>query len=258
MRTLIPRLRLPAKYPGRLAMHGHPHPVFRVASIIPNDAPTNVLIADETRMSAHLLKNELTRSRFRLSVVACATSETDIFRTLDSNEIDVALIGETLEGGSLSGFRILTRLRECYAKTRVVLLLKSPRRDLVLDAFRGGAKGVFCRTEEPESLCKCIRAVHGGQIWANSSQLQVILEALVNATPLRVLDCLGHRLLTKREEEVINLVAQGLPNTQIAEKLGLTDHTISNYLFRIYEKLGISSRSELILYVLKDQQVKTP
>jgi DNA-binding NarL/FixJ family response regulator len=64
----------------------------------------------------------------------------------------------------------------------------------------------------------------------------------------------GRRLLTKREDEVVKLVADGLSNRHVAQKLGLTEHTVSNYLFRIYEKLGISSRVELVLYALKQRQ----
>jgi DNA-binding NarL/FixJ family response regulator len=64
----------------------------------------------------------------------------------------------------------------------------------------------------------------------------------------------GHRLLGRREEEVARLVAEGMANREIAEKLHLSEHTVSNYLFRIYEKLGISSRVELVLYVLRQRQ----
>ena len=64
----------------------------------------------------------------------------------------------------------------------------------------------------------------------------------------------GRRLLTKREDDVVKLVADGLSNRNVAHKLGLTEHTVSNYLFRIYEKLGISSRVELVLYALKQRQ----
>ena len=64
----------------------------------------------------------------------------------------------------------------------------------------------------------------------------------------------GRRLLTKREDEVVKLVADCLSNRNVAQKLGLTEHTVSNYLFRIYEKLGISSRVELVLYALKQKQ----
>jgi two-component system nitrate/nitrite response regulator NarL len=205
-------------------------------------------------MNAHLLKNELTRSRFRFNVVASVTSQSEVFRSLDTHAVDIALINEDLEEGSYGGFRILPRLRESYPQARVILLVKSATHELVVDAFRGGAKGIFCRTDRPEALAKCVSAVQNGQIWANSNQLHFLLEELVKIKPLRVTDVGGQRLLTKREDEVVNLVVEGLPNGQIAEKLGLTEHTVSNYLFRIYEKLGIGSRVELVLYVLKQRQ----
>ena len=220
----------------------------------PPSASITALIADETRMGAQLLKNELARPRHRINVVASITSQSEIFRSLDADPVDIALINENLEECCYLGFQILAKLRESYPKTRVILLLKSAPHDLVVDAFRGGVKGVFCRTETPEALGKCVRAVHSGQIWVNSNQLHFVLEELVKAKPLRVVDCLGRRLLTKRQDEVVNLVAEGLPNSQIARKLGITEHTVNNYLFRIYDKLGISSRTELALYALKQRQ----
>jgi DNA-binding NarL/FixJ family response regulator len=148
----------------------------------------------------------------------------------------------------------LNDLRLSHPKTRVVILLRSARDELVVDAFRGGAKGVFCRAGTWQNLCKCIQSVHKGQVWVNSHQLHCVLEALVNATPLRLVNSEGRRLLTRREDDVVRLVADGLSNRDVAQKLGLTEHTVSNYLFRIYEKLGISSRVELVLYALKHKQ----
>jgi DNA-binding CsgD family transcriptional regulator len=60
-------------------------------------------------------------------------------------------------------------------------------------------------------------------------------------------------LLTKREEELVQLVAEGLTNRNIARQLNLTDHTVRNYLFRIFNKLGTSNRLELALYVIKQR-----
>src|SRR4029077_20364256 len=61
------------------------------------------------------------------------------------------------------------------------------------------------------------------------------------------------RLLTKREEEVVQLVAEGLTNRDISHQLTLREHTVRNYLFRIFNKLGTSNRLELALYVLKQR-----
>ncbi len=164
---------------------------------------------------------------------------------------DVALVSESLQDGPSKGFGVLRELRDSFPQTNVVVLVRSSNTDRIVDAFRAGAKGVFCRAEPLQTLSKCIHAVHQGQIWANSSQLRSVLEAFANATPLSVTNAQGRSLLTKREMDVVTLVVDGASNRDVAAKLGLTEHTVSNYLFRIYEKLGISSRVELVLYSLK-------
>jgi DNA-binding CsgD family transcriptional regulator len=85
----------------------------------------------------------------------------------------------------------------------------------------------------------------------NSSQLRSVLDAFASTAPLHVTNSQGRVLLTKRETDVVKLVVDGQSNREVAEKLGITEHTVSNYLFRIYEKLGISSRVELVLYSLR-------
>ena len=76
------------------------------------------------------------------------------------------------------------------------------------------------------------------------------MEAFSQLAPLRVVNSEGLRLLAKREEDVVRLVAEGMTNREIAGELGLSEHTVKNYLFRIFDKLGISSRVELVLYVV--------
>lgn len=220
----------------------------------PQGSKVSVLIADDSRMSCQLLQNALSRTRFRFEIAACAVSRSEILSSLKNNRVDVALISQNLEDGPLSGAQFLSEMRESSPDTRIVILLKTATCDLVVDAFRGGARGVFCRTESFETLCKCIQSVHRGQIWANTDQLHFLLEAFVQASPLRAVDYAGRPLLTKRENDVASLLAEGLPNKEVSLKLGLSEHTVSNYLFRIYNKLGVSSRVELVLYLLRQRQ----
>jgi two-component system nitrate/nitrite response regulator NarL len=212
----------------------------------------NLLIAAESVMDGQLFTNALERSRQGLKVTSCAVSRAEIANSIQANALDIALVSEALQDGPLTGFQILTELRNSSPKTRSIMLLKSDRRDLVVDAFRAGAKGVFCRTECIKFLPKCIRAVHSGQIWANSNHLDSVMEAFASAAPLRLASEKVRPLLTKREEDVVKLVVEGFSNRETSDKLGLAEHTVSNYLFKIYEKLGISSRVELVLYSLKE------
>lgn len=121
----------------------------------------------------------------------------------------------------------------------------------MVNAFRSGARGVFCYTHAPfRTLCKCITRIRAGQIWANTQQLQYLIEVLAQVPSLRVVSAKGVQLLTARQEQVVALVAEGLSNREVARELRLSEHTVKKYLYRIFEKLGISTRVELVLYAV--------
>lgn len=214
----------------------------------------HVLVADATRLGNQLLEDALKRSRYGIQVAASAVTRAEVFSALSARPIDVAVLSENLESSPCKGFEILREMHALYPNTRPVMLLHSPSPDLVVEAFRLGAKGVFSREASCDLLCKCIYVVQKGQIWANSHELQYLLAALAKLSPPRLTAADGGHLLGRREDEVADLVAEGMTNREIAKKLHLSEHTVSNYLFHIYEKLGISSRVELVLYVLRHRQ----
>ena len=129
-----------------------------------------------------------------------------------------------------------------------MLLLDSADRASVIDAFRAGAKGIFSRDESLATLCRCIQNVHAGQTWASSEQIEAVLEVFARIAPLLLPDK-AKIPLSAREHEVAKLVAEGLSNREISAQLKLSQHTIKNYLFHIYGKLGMSSRVDLVLHV---------
>ncbi len=134
------------------------------------------------------------------------------------------------------------------------MLLASREPNLIVDAFRCGAHGVVFRDEPLEVLGKCIHAVNGGQVWANSQLLGYLLEALTHATHFHLRDGRYMGLLSKREIDIVQLVAEGLTNRAVSAELRLSEHTVRNYLFRIFDKLGVSTRVELVLYCFQERQ----
>jgi DNA-binding NarL/FixJ family response regulator len=206
-------------------------------------------------MDSQLLLDALKRSRQQFAVATCAASKNDIVHCFSRQDIDVALINVDLEDGPLAGLQALPDLYAAYPETPVVMLFDRWQDDLVLHAFRAGAKGVFCRLEkELDMLWKCIDAVRRGQVWANTRQVHLLLDSLRSTAPIQGASSPGMKSLTKRESLVATLVAEGLQNKAIALRLSISEHTVSNYLFRIYNKLGISNRVELVLQVMKDQE----
>jgi DNA-binding NarL/FixJ family response regulator len=225
----------------------------------PLDASISVLIADADRMSADLIADGLTRGRNDIVVVAVSNSSAETIRELEKSQPDIALINAHLNDGRLRGYHVLQDLQMLSPKTAAIMLIPDSERDLVVDAFRGGAKGVFCRLQSIKLLSKCIRTVHEGQIWADTRNLAFILEFLTQLKPLRLIKPGGGiTRLTPREADVVHLLAEGLSTRDISQKLGLTEHTIRNYLSAIYDKLGVSSRVELALYAVAREDLNRP
>ena len=168
---------------------------------------------------------------------------------------DVVLISTGFSPEPLEGLRFVSEVRNLHREVSIVVLLDALERNLVVEAFRCGAQGVFCRSDSFQALCKCILCVHEGQVWASSAELEFVLDALVDPLPIETRGSPSSRPLSKREEEIAHMVAEGFSNRQISERLDLSEHTIKNYLFRVFEKLGVSTRVELTLYALKRGQV---
>jgi two-component system nitrate/nitrite response regulator NarL len=209
-----------------------------------------VFIADGSRMSCQLMAAALRRGRYRTKVVGYATDAAGIREGLDKNEADVAVIGARLEEEALAGFDVARQIRASLPKLNVIMILDSSKPTMVVEAFRAGATGIFSRDQSTELLSKCIHAVHQGQVWASSKELRFVIEALSLAVPAKPIISKVPGLLTKREEGVVHLVAEGMTNKDISLQLHLSEHTVRNYLFRIFNKVGTSNRLELALYAI--------
>jgi DNA-binding NarL/FixJ family response regulator len=190
-------------------------------------------------------------------VVASASTSEELLAAVVRVPIDVAVISYSLDDQPGRGTEVLREMRTLRPQIKGVLLLDSSRPQDVLECFRAGAKGIFAKHERLESLCKCIRCVHEGQIWARSVELEHALEALANSPLVRAINHRGLDLLSARERQVVQYLAAGMTNREIAESLGLSRHTVKNYLFRIFDKLGVSSRTELLYLTMSSSQVRT-
>jgi len=209
-----------------------------------------VLVADSNRMQAQLLTNALRRrSEFRL--VVCGMDTASIHNAIASAPAQVALLSPNSSASLAESMATIRQLHMDHPEIVKILLVESCPREMVISAFRSGARGIFCPNEANLRLLrKCIHSVASGQVWANAEQLNYVFEGIAGRPTLRVMNHRGENLLTPREEQVVALVAEGLGNREIARSLKLSEHTVKKYLFRIFDKLGISTRVELVLYAV--------
>ena len=209
---------------------------------------TRVLIADGSPLRRQLLLDGLTQSR-RFEVVAADAPE-HVLHSLATNQFEILLISLGTQENVSAEMFMAREAAKISPQLGVIFLLDGLDRQTVIEAFRSGARGVISRSDSLEALYKCIARVAEGQVWASSPQLDFLLEALVEPLSIENGSESSARPLSKREEEIARLVAEGCSNRQISEKLKLSEHTIKNYLFRVFEKLGVSTRVELTLYAL--------
>jgi len=209
-----------------------------------------VLIADCNRMQAQLLATAL-RRRPEMQIACCSLELATLLESVSAQLPRVALLSLNSSSNDSEAMTTLQRLHLAHPGIAKVLLVDECKRELVIEAFRSGARGIFSLADANlRLLSKCILSVASGQVWANTEQLNYIL-GLISETPsLRVVSSSGGRLLTPREEQVVALVAEGLGNRQIAAELNLSQNTVKKYIFRIFEKLGVSNRVELVLYAV--------
>jgi DNA-binding NarL/FixJ family response regulator len=212
----------------------------------------NVLVADSNRMQSQLLTSAL-RRRPEFRITTCSMDPASILQATAIALPRVALLSLNAAGNVAETVMILRQFHLSHPEIPKVLLVHSCDRELVVSAFRSGARGIFSISEaDVRQLCKCLLRVAAGQIWVNTEQLNHLIDLISEVPSLRVLNTSGDPLLTPREEQVVALVAEGLGNRQIASELNLSEHTIKKYLFRIFEKLGISTRVELVLYAVNN------
>ena len=225
----------------------------------PRKNKIRVLVADSSRIHTHLLADALKRDPL-LEAIPFDSDSRSLVAAMMGLDIEVLVISPSLNEQPFRGLEVLRELR-AVRPVRAVVLLDSVKDEAILDAFRAGARGIFSKSQPAEVLSKCVRCVYQGQIWANSQELALAVEALASAPNVRAVNASGMSLLSKRELQVVRCLAEGMTNREIAERLKLSQHTVKNYLFRVFDKLGVSSRVELLFMTLSQAgsgQLPTP
>ena len=211
---------------------------------------TRIIVAARSPLACQLLSRALKRNGTQFKVVGCAQTKEELLKEVSERRPDVVVVNSLLQEDPQGGIKALRELCTSGLSVHPIVVLDKDEPGQVVEAFAAGAEGVVCSTDPFKTLCKCIRSVVAGQIWASSQELHWVLKALMDRHPVRVVSALGNPLLTQRQEQIVRMVVEGLPNGEISSKLHVSPHTVKNHLFRIYEKLGVSSRVELILYAM--------
>jgi DNA-binding NarL/FixJ family response regulator len=196
-----------------------------------------IVLADDHPIVLHGLQQLFERYP-DFEVIRCCSSGDEAIDAVRTEHPDVLVLDLKMPGRS--GLDVLRAITTERLSCRTLLLTAAVRDDEVLQAIRLGARAVVLKDTQPDALVDCVRRVHEGE--------QIDPDTIERAAR-RGEGGLGSResALTPREGEIVRMVAHGLRNRVIAERLSISEGTVKVHLHNIYEKLGVNGRLELVL-----------
>jgi DNA-binding NarL/FixJ family response regulator len=210
-----------------------------------------IVIADSMAVTSELLTQAFSLKP-GFEIAGCARNLDELVEIISGRAPDVALIKSSDKKGTFAPLVILETIHNLCPNTRSIVLSSNTTREDIVAYFHAQARGILAADlTDFATLCRCIRSVHEGQIWASGKQLNYLIESLSGLKPMQIVNANGQTVLSTREQEVFRLLAEGRSNRAMATALNLSEHTIKNHLFHIFYKLGVSSRTEAILYGMR-------
>jgi DNA-binding NarL/FixJ family response regulator len=201
-----------------------------------------IVVADDHPFVLEGVVRLLERETDMEIVARCASGEAAL-QALRTLHPDVIVLD--LNMPSVSGMDVLRGAAEEGLQPRVVLLTADFDEDRLVEAVRLGVRGVLIKDSAPDLLVRAIRTVHGGGQWLEPHLAALTLDRLLAREAAKQK---SPHPLSRREIELVRLVAQGLRNKEVAFRLGITEGTVKIHLHRIFEKLDVTNRIELVNY----------
>jgi len=203
---------------------------------------TRIVIADDHPIVLDGLVQLFTGEKDFDVVARCSTGD-EALAALRRVRPEVAILDIRMPG--VSGMELLRNVYNEGLPTRVVLLTAEIGDEAVVEAVRLGVAGIVLKEMAPRVLLQSVRAVAAGEKWLDDGAMRRALDKMLRREA-GLADAV--RVLTPRELEVVKMVATGLRNKQIADRLTITEGTVKIHLHSIYQKLGVSGRVELSIY----------
>ena len=209
------------------------------------NAKTRVLIVDDQRLMREGLRT-LLELEDDLAVVGEAESGEAGVRAFAEVQPDVVLMDVRMPG--VDGVEATRRIRSHWPDARVIILTTFDDDVYVFEGLRAGAQGYLLKAISGEELAHAIRTVAaGGALIDPAVTRKVVAEFARLAPPARAADAGLAEPLAEREVEILRLVAQGLSNREIAQRLFLAEGTVKNYVTAILQKIGVRDRTQAAL-----------
>ncbi len=204
-----------------------------------------IIIADDHAVVRKGLK-QILMEMSGVKVVEEVDNGPALIEKITNDSFDFVVLDISMPGQS--GLQALKEIKDRKPKLPVLILSIHPEEQYALRALKGGASGYITKDSAPEELVKAIQKILSGHKYITQSIADKLADNFGEKHP--------HELLSDREYEVFAMIAVGKTITDIGDELSLSVKTVSTYKSRIYDKMGMKSRTELTLYAIQNKLIK--
>jgi two-component system response regulator DegU len=172
-----------------------------------------------------------------------------IEKTLKYNP-DVLLLDINMP--QVNGIDVLRRLKDMGVSTKIIMLTIHDDKEYIFETIKIGADGYMIKDSDADTLVKAIREVKDGRTYIQPSVAKMVAEELHSDDDEVTCRLKKIKSLTKREYEVLTLIAEGLNNKDIADKLFISEKTVKNHVSNIFKKIGVNDRIQAAIFAYKN------
>jgi two-component system, NarL family, response regulator LiaR len=212
-----------------------------------SERPITVLLADDHAVVRKGIRDFLEEDP-ALRVIAEASDGAEAWALLAQQQPDVAVLDIRMP--NLTGVELTRRIKEHFPQVRVLILTAYDDEPYVLALLRAGADGYILKTAGSRELLAAVKQVFAGKNFIDPTIASTVIANLVKPVPVEQ--------LSERELEVVQAVAHGWTNREIAHQLAISDRTVQGHLANVFAKLHVSSRTELVTVALQRGLISLP
>jgi len=202
-----------------------------------------ILIADDDSLIRESLKIILGLDE-EFQIIGAVENGLKAVEFCRENEVDVALLDVRMP--VLNGVEAVKEIT-ALGNIKTLILTTFDDDEFIMKAIKNGANGYLLKNNSPDKIKDAIKAVYGG----NSVMQDVVMEKIREGLSAEKPSSIDRSLFTNRELEMIELIAEGLSNKEIAKRLFISEGTVKNYISSVLDKTGLEHRTQIAIYYLK-------
>ena len=212
--------------------------------------PISIILADDHKIVREGLK-QLLEIDDKIRVIGEANDGIECLQLLENFSPDLLLLDINMP--NMNGLEVLKKIKALPRKQKVLILTIHNEVEYLMKAIDIGSNGYVLKDSGLEVLKTAIFAINSGEDYIQPSLTPLLKEAMEKNKEKE--NIVTETILTRRELDVLKLIAQGLYNKEIADELSISEKTVKNHVSRLFKKINVSDRTQAAVYAIKNNIV---